>query len=549
VSARDWRDSVVAEDGTHHLLDARPMYARRFTAVLKFHAPGLAPARDGSGAYHIDVDGHPAYAARFQQAFGFYEGRAAVVTDEGWAHVGTDGVPISGMHWDWAGNFQGERCPVRDADGRYGHIDRAGKPVYVAEYRYAGDYRDGIAVVQREDGYSTHIDSAGEQLHGHWFVDLDVFHKGYARARSEDGWMHVDRLGHPVYRRRFAMVEPFYNGQARVEREDGGLEIIDESGSTIVELRPARRSPLHAVSGELVSFWRCEAIYTAVAAGLFERLPVADADLHEGERRLLGALGELGLVHRTTAVWSASQAGALLRSDHPRSVLAAAKYWAAEGRGDWAALPRAVADPGWRARDPFAAAAEDSRSVRALHAALTPYAEHDYADAGRVIDPGSVVIDAGGGSGALSVALLRAWPDARAVVLDRPEVVALGNVPDDLAGRLSFHAGDLFARWPVRGDSVVLARVLHDWPDERAVEILRRAREAVHGGGWLHVVDLVRPATGFRGGLLSLHMLLSTGGRERTPEELHELLWRTGWEFHDVRRLGAVVDVVVARAA
>jgi len=36
---------------------------------------------------------------------------------------------------------------------------------------------------------------------------------------------------------RFAAVEPFYNGQARVERMDGRLEVIDETGKFLIELR------------------------------------------------------------------------------------------------------------------------------------------------------------------------------------------------------------------------------------------------------------------------------------------------------------------------
>lgn len=548
MTGGDWRDSVVSEEGTHHLVDGEPMYAARFAEVLKFHAPGLAPARDVSGMYHIDGAGEPAYARRFRRTFGFYEGLAAVDAGDTWHHVSRDGNPAYAERWSWCGNFQGGRCTVRDASGRYGHIGRDGHPVYPLEYRYAGDFRGGIAVVQRDDGYSTHIDAKGDEVHGHWYVDLDVYHKGYARARAEDGWLHVDRDGHPVYRRRFAAVEPFYNGQARVEREDGGLEVIDEAGQTVVELRPARRSPLHVVSGELVSFWRYEAVYTAVDVGIFERLPLADEGLLGPERRLLGALGELGLVTLMGGRWSATPAGAHLRADHPHSLHAAATYWASDGRRDWSQLRRALTDPTWRAGDPFADVAVEPDRLRALQAALKPYAAHDYADVGAVIDPGTTVIDAGGGSGALSVALLRAWPEARGVVFDRPEVAALGHVPSDLTDRLRFVGGDVFDTWPVRGDAVVLARVLHDWPDERAVDILRRAREAVNPGGWLYLVELVRPGDGFRGGLLSLHLMLSTGGLERAASEFHELLWRAGWEYSCVRRMNAVVDVVVARA-
>ena len=59
----DWRDSKPALDGTHHVNvhDGRALYGRRFHEVLKFHAPGLAPVLDDSGAYHITPDGLPAY--------------------------------------------------------------------------------------------------------------------------------------------------------------------------------------------------------------------------------------------------------------------------------------------------------------------------------------------------------------------------------------------------------------------------------------------------------------------------------------------------------
>jgi hypothetical protein len=129
---------------------------------------------------------------------------------------------------------------VRGTHGRYRHVDRHGDHVGAHVWAYAGDFRDGAAVVQGDDGLSTHVDLTGALTHGRWFLDLDVFHKGFARARDADGWTHVDAGGAAAYARRFAMVEAFYNGQARVERFDGGLEVIDPRGSRLVELRPAR---------------------------------------------------------------------------------------------------------------------------------------------------------------------------------------------------------------------------------------------------------------------------------------------------------------------
>ena len=239
MSEPTWKRAVIAPSGTHHLLDGEPLYAARFEAVLKFHEPGLAPVLERSGAYHITPDGLAAYPQRYLRTFGFYEGLAAAVSEAGWLHVTPKGDAAYPEHYAWCGNYQGGRCTVRAPDGSYLHLGLDGRPVYTARWSYAGDFRDSVAVVQRGDGLHTHIDEAGDPIHGHWFSDLDVFHKGFARARDERGWTHVDTRGRPTYQRRFAAVEPFYNGQARVERTDVGLEVIDEQGATVLVLREA----------------------------------------------------------------------------------------------------------------------------------------------------------------------------------------------------------------------------------------------------------------------------------------------------------------------
>lgn len=238
-----WQTYKVSGEATHHILqDGTPAYAERFDEVLKFHAPGLAPVLHKAAAWHIHPDGSPAYAARFKRTFGYYEGVAAVVAQDGWHHIDTSGAPLYAQRYQWCGNYQGRRCTVRGHDDAYHHLDPSGQPAYAQRWRYAGDFRDGMAVVQREDGRSTHIDEQGQLVHGRWFVDLDVFHKNFARACDEQGWMHIDGRGQPAYARRFQSVEPFYNGQARVELFNGSLEIIDERGRVMCVLRSATRA-------------------------------------------------------------------------------------------------------------------------------------------------------------------------------------------------------------------------------------------------------------------------------------------------------------------
>jgi hypothetical protein len=234
MSIHVWQRAEIASDGTHHLLDGKPLYVTRFDEVLKYHEPGLAPAKNDTGAFHIGVEGRPAYDKRFRRTFGFYENLAAADSGQGWTHVHPDGTPLTTTRYAWCGNFQGGKCTVRGEDGLYHHIDGDGQPLYDERYLYAGDYRDGIAVARRaSDAMCIHVDDKGEELNDRSFLDLDIFHKGYARARDDRGWFHVRANGRQAYEIRFAVVEPFYNGVALCETLGGERVLLSESGKVL----------------------------------------------------------------------------------------------------------------------------------------------------------------------------------------------------------------------------------------------------------------------------------------------------------------------------
>lgn len=551
TAALDWTRARVSDDATHHLLDGRPLYEARFDAVLKFHAPGLAPVRRADEAWHIAVDGRPAYARRFRATFGFYEGLAAVADHDGWHHIHPDGRDLAPSRHAWCGNFQGGRCTVRDPDARYHHIDPAGRPVYADRWRYAGDFRDGVAVVQRDDGLSSHIDERGRPLHDRWLLDLDVFHKGFARARDAGGWMHVDRDGRPIYGRRFAAVEPFYNGQARVECHDGGLEIIDEAGRTIAHLRAPLRSEFHALSADIVGSWRTDTIAAAVELGVLDALPATVAELAEhralsvdGARRLLRALAELGLVESSGCDdWRCSARGRYLRRDHPHTLADSALESAGPLRARWSHLTTALRDASWRPPDIFREVAASSARRAAHHRMLRSYAAHDYAPlvARLPVPAGGTVLDAGGGTGALATLLADTWPEVTIAVLDLPAVVA------ELAAhpRITAVPGDLFAPWPVAADLVVLARVLHDWDDEEARTILTHARAALRPGGRIVALELLLDEHHPGGGLCDLHLRVVTGGRERTEQQFRALFARAGLRLASADRSSELIHILV----
>ena len=429
----NWHELNVSALGTHHEQAGQPVYSERFDEVLKFHPPGLASVTRGDEAWHIGPDGQAAYERRFLRAFGFYEGFAAVQALDGWHHIRPDGSDVYPERYDWCGNFQSGRCTVRLRDGSYRHVFADRSPVYPTIWRYAGDYKDGFCVVQNDAGLSTHLDLSGEQLHGNWFVDLDVYHKGFARARDEDGWMHVDLQGRPVYVRRFSAVEPFYNGQARVERFDGGLEVIDEQGQRLIELRSAKQSEFASLSADLVGFWRTQTIAAAVRLGVIEALPCSSSNLAalcglngDGALRLLRALGELKIVERNAETWRLSVRGEFLRANHPLTLADAALEYSGALGELWTCLPEALKKGGdWQAPDIFGDVTRDPARLNGFHRMLRSYACHDYALIPEALglQGNELVIDAGGGFGTLAMNILNAHPDVRITVLDKPEVV------------------------------------------------------------------------------------------------------------------------------
>ena len=534
--------------------------------VLKFHAPGLAPVLDGTGAYHITPDGHPAYGERYRRTFGFYECRAAVHSSEGWFHILPDGAPLYPERHAWCGNFQEGRCPARDGDGRYFHITAEGVAAYEGRYRYAGDFRDGLAVVQRDDGTHSHIDREGNLIHGRWFLDLDVFHKNHARARDSRGWHHVDLAGEPVYDRRFENVEPFYNGQARVQGFDGSLAVVGESGETVLELRPPLRSPLEDLSADMVGYWRTQTIRAAVELGVFEALPARAGQLEKDlglavgmGSRFMRALAELDLVTQAEdGTFSATTKGRYLERAHPHSMADAALMWAGETGNAWAGITQSLRTGlssfrGAHGNGFFEHLQERPAELREYHRALASYARHDYRRLPDVVDFGvhRRVLDAGGGTGELVFTLLRSFQKLAAIVMDRPEVVDAAVATEDVAGRCGFVAGDLFETWPEKADAVILARVLHDWPDAEAAMILGRAREAIPDGGCLYVLEMVVDDSP-SGGLLDLNMLVTTGGM---PSGLPDSYGKRCWQAAGFRNSGrggdpdGVSSVIRARAA
>ena len=115
-------------------------------------------------------------------------------------------------------------------------------------------------------------------------------------------------------------------------------------------------------------------------------------------------------------------------------------------------------------------------------------------------------------------------------------------------------AGDFFESVPA-GDGYVLSHVLHNWDDERCSTILRAIRPAMRTRGTLLIVEKVMPdvvgssTSTQRVAMADLHMLVITGGRERTRSEYDRLLSDAGFLVAGVTRTDTAESVIEAQLA
>ena len=138
--------------------------------------------------------------------------------------------------------------------------------------------------------------------------------------------------------------------------------------------------------------------------------------------------------------------------------------------------------------DPWEAHDEDPERARAFTAAMHSVSERPAAGVAEFVDLTGVksLLDVGGGSGALSIALCGANPALRATIFDIAAVEPLAReyVGDaGLSDRIDVEVGDMFGPpLPVGHDAVLYSQILHDWGFEKGADLLAtRLRGAAPG--------------------------------------------------------------------
>jgi hypothetical protein len=251
----------------------------------------------------------------------------------------------------------------------------------------------------------------------------------------------------------------------------------------------------------------------------------------------------------------------LLRSDAPTSLHAAARFWAAPGSWRaWGELDAALTggiphQAAWQTSrfDYLRQHSDEARLFDAFMARMRDD-RHEAVAAAYDFSGANLIVDVGGGNGEMLRCILRRFPGARGLVLDRDDVVEAIPAAARLDGRIEAQRGDFLQGVPAGADRYLLVRVLHDWSDEDCVRILRNCRSAMPDKARLLIVEQLLEPDPQRGRrtayLLDIQMMAMFGSaRERSREEFESLLSASGFMVMGVIPTASVVSIVEAASA
>uniref|UniRef100_A0A1A8LJP6 Acetylserotonin O-methyltransferase n=4 Tax=Nothobranchius TaxID=28779 RepID=A0A1A8LJP6_9TELE len=327
----------------------------------------------------------------------------------------------------------------------------------------------------------------------------------------------------------------------------------------------------------LHGFYISKTVFTACELGVFDVLLAAERPMSaeeisqavgaslDGTQRLLAACGGLQLlnVHQDgeqVFYSNTNQARVYLTSSSPRSLYQCTQYSSKTIYRCWNYLTDAVREGrnqyekafGVSSKDLFQAIySSDEEMVRFMQMMnyIWNICGKDVVTAFD-LSPFKDICDLGGCAGALAKHFTSAYPECNVTIFDLPKVActARQHFVNEADQRISFHEGDFFKDSLPAADLYMLARILHDWTDERCIELLSRIYKACKPGGSVLLVEALLNEDGsgpLTVQLYSLNMLVQAEGRERTAAQYTALLAGAGFTNIQHRLTGRLYDVVL----
>ncbi|XP_076911544.1 desmethylxanthohumol 6'-O-methyltransferase-like [Bidens hawaiensis] len=156
------------------------------------------------------------------------------------------------------------------------------------------------------------------------------------------------------------------------------------------------------------------------------------------------------------------------------------------------------------------------------------------------------LVDVGGGVGATLNEIVTKYPHLKGINFDLPHVISSAPSYEGIA----HVGGDMFTSIP-HADSFFIKSILHNWSDDKCVQILKNCRESMtEKTGKVIIADIVlNPACddAFDDVRISLDMIMLTcfvGGKERTEAEWKRILEEAGFQHYNFIKIPMILSII-----
>jgi hypothetical protein len=329
-------------------------------------------------------------------------------------------------------------------------------------------------------------------------------------------------------------------------------------------------SPQETMNRMLTGYWSTQAVYVAAKLGIADLLvqgPRSIDDLAKAAKvhapslyRLLRGLASMGVfAEGVTGQFHMTPLAECLRSDVPGSQRALAIMCGEEHYRAWGDLLYSV-QTGKTAFEKlygmpvFDFLSKNTEQAKVFDAAMVGIHGRETSAMTDAYDFAGIAVlaDVGGGNGSLLTTVLKKYAAMRGILYDLPGVTdrATSNLRSaGMADRCQVIGGSFFESVPSGADAYLMRHIIHDWDDEKSIQILRNVHQAMTREGRLLVVEgVIEPGNqpSF-GKLLDLTMLTIPGGKERTEEEYRHLYEASGFQLTRIISTRADVSVIEGR--
>ena len=169
------------------------------------------------------------------------------------------------------------------------------------------------------------------------------------------------------------------------------------------------------------------------------------------------------------------------------------------------------------------------------------------------------IIDVGGSKGSKTISILESYPNLKAVVFDRPQIIEAAKtywhdkIAADVLAHIAFEGGNLFESLPSaqsNNDLFMFFAIFHGLSDAQCTQVLSNLKSAIgnykatilFGDAVAEEIHINPTVAAF-----DMQMLIGTKGRERTPSEWKRLLENAGFDIVEIMNVRTFAKFIIAK--